>query len=155
TGDLAEGTKGEGHRPVAGRLLGEGKARRGAGLDGVGLLAAEQGGAVVLVALRVAAGEGKGERGRPGRAGGRRAQAVQEVKQVLRVLPGDVEADDEVHRPVPLDNTFEALPQEGITRGRLGEGEFVGGRLEVVAEEGSVVTVAGGVDADGKAAGRL
>ena len=44
-------------------LLGEGEAGGGAGLDGVGLLAAEEGGAVVFVALRIAAGEGEGEQG--------------------------------------------------------------------------------------------
>jgi hypothetical protein len=56
---------------------------------------------------------------------------------------------------VPLDDAFEPLPQEGIAGGRLGELEFVGGRLEIVLEEGGVVAVAGRVDADAAASGRL
>ena len=39
--------------------MADGEVSGGAGLDGVGLLAAEEGGTVVLVALRVAAGEGE------------------------------------------------------------------------------------------------
>ena len=45
-------------------LFAEGEACGGAGLDGIGLLAAEEGGAIVLVALRIAAGDGEGQRGR-------------------------------------------------------------------------------------------
>ena len=70
------------------------------------------------------------------------------MEQVVGVLSGGVEADDEVDGAVALGDAFEALAEEGIAGGRLGEGEFVGGGLEVVAEEGGVVAVAGGVDAD-------
>ena len=67
---------------------------------------------------------------------------MQEVDQVIGILPGSVEADDEVHVAVPLHDSFEALPQLGIAVGILGEGQLVGGRLEVVPEEGGVVPVA-------------
>ena len=83
------------------------------------------------------------------------AEVVQEVEQVVGVLAGGVEADDEGDGAVALGDAFEALAEEGVAGGGLGEGEFVGGGLEVVAEEGGVVAVAGGVDADAEAAGRL
>ena len=41
-----------------------------------------------------------------------------------------------------------------ISEGGLAEGEFVGGGLQVVGEEGGNVAVAGGVDADAAASGR-
>ena len=91
-------------------LFGEGEAGGGAGLDGVGLLAAEEGGAVVLVALRIAAGEGERERRR--RAWRRRRRpSVQEVEEVVGILAGGVEADDEVERAVALGDAFEALAE--------------------------------------------
>jgi hypothetical protein len=54
-----------------------------------------------------------------------------------------------------LADALEALAEAGIADGRLREWEFVGGGLEVVAEEGGVVAVARRVDADAKAAGQL
>jgi hypothetical protein len=50
---------------------------------------------------------------------------------------------------------LQSLVQEGIAGGGLGEGQFVGGRLEIVTEEGGVMAVAGGVDADADTSGRL
>ena len=46
----------------------------------------------------------------------------------------------------------EPLAELGVASGGLGEGQFGGGGLEVVAEEGGVVAVARGVDADADAA---
>ena len=59
SGDLAERAQlgrqvGRGCGPFA-----DGEACGGAGLDGIGLLAAEESGAIVLVALRIAAGDGE------------------------------------------------------------------------------------------------
>src|SRR5207253_3230171 len=68
---------------------------------------------------------------------------------------GGVETDDEVARAVALDDAFEALAEQGVAGGRFREGQLVGGGLEVVAQEGGVVAVAGGVDADATAARRL
>src|SRR5260370_401175 len=66
------------------RLGGSVRARRaGARLDGVGLLAAEEGGAVILVALGIAAGDGQ----RPRSALG---QVVEEGEQVVGVLAGGI-----------------------------------------------------------------
>jgi hypothetical protein len=42
----------------------------------------------------------------------------------------------------------------GVAGGRLGEGQLVGGGLLVVAQEGGVVAVARGVDADADADSR-
>ena len=73
---------------------------------------------------------------------------------MVGILPGSVETDEEVNEPVALDDAFEPLPEQGVASGGRGELQFVGGGLEVVAEEGGVVAVAGGVDADADAARR-
>ena len=80
---------------------------------------------------------------------------MQEVDQVIGILPGGVEADNKVNGSVSLDDPFEPLPQLGIAGGILGESKFVGGRLEIVPEEGGVVSIARGVDADAEASRRL
>src|SRR5262249_41659541 len=124
------------------------------GLDRVGLLMAEDGGPVVLVALRIAAGDANG----PRRAGGVRdggAPPVQEVEQVVSVRAGRIEAQDEQTPAAPRGDRFEALAELAIAAGRLREGQCVGGRLEVVAQEGGAVAVARGVDADAETARRL
>ena len=85
-------------------------------------MAAEEGGAVVLVALRIATGQTEGEGGR--RRGNRvagRSEAVQEMDQVLGVLAGSIEADEEVHGAALLGQVVEALSQEGVAGRRLGE----------------------------------
>jgi hypothetical protein len=56
---------------------------------------------------------------------------------------------------VALGQTVEGFPQLSVSGRRLGERQFGGGRLQVVAEEDSIVTVAAGVDADTEAARRL
>jgi hypothetical protein len=77
------------------------------------------------------------------------------VEQVLGLLPGDIEADDEVGGAVLLGDAFEPLPQGGLAGRRLGELQLGSGGLEAVVEKGGVVAVPGGVDADAKAARRL
>jgi hypothetical protein len=106
--DLAEAAQRHGQGPLGGRPLGQGEAGGGAGLDGVALLAAEDRGAVVLVALGIAAGDDQVEGGRLA-AGARGAEAVEEVQQVVGVLASDVEADDEARRAVALGELFQAL----------------------------------------------
>ena len=137
SGDLAERAQlwRQGRR-VRGSFA-DGKACAGAGLDGIGLLAAEESGTVVLVALRIATRDG--ERG----VGERRWRAccvsrwslesMQEVEEVVGVLPGGVEADDEVNGAVALGDAFEALAELGIAGGGLDEGQFVGRGLQVGA----------------------
>jgi hypothetical protein len=84
----------------------------GAGLDGVGLLATEEGGAIVLVRLRVATRDGEGSIGQrraSGVAGAPRARhGVQEVAQVVRVRAGDVETNVEVAGLEALGDAAEA-----------------------------------------------
>jgi hypothetical protein len=56
-GDQAERAQWKRHDLGQRRLLANGMAGGGASLVGIGLLAAEDGGAVVFVALRIAAGD--------------------------------------------------------------------------------------------------
>jgi hypothetical protein len=67
---------------------------------------------------------------------------VQEVQEVIGIRSGGIEADDEVHGSVALHDPFEALPELGIAVGVLGEGEFGGSGLQVVVEEGGIMTIA-------------
>ena len=150
-GDLAQDAECRRRGQVRGGPFGDGKAG-GAGLDGIGLVGSEKGGAVVFGALGIAAGDGEGE-GRDG-VGVGLAESVEEVEEVVGVLAGGVEADDEQHRSLPQGDAFQALAEAGVAGGRLGELQFVGGGLEVVLEEGDVVAVAGRVDSDAAASGR-
>ena len=79
---------------------------------------------------------------------------MQEVEQIVGILSGRIEADEEVDRAVLLSQLIEALAEEGIASGGLGELEFGGSGLKVVAEEDGLVAVAGGVDADAAASDR-
>jgi hypothetical protein len=125
--------------------------RAAPGLDGVGLLVAEESGAVVLVALRIAARDGEaGPTGKSGR------QAMEEVEQVVGILPGGVEADAEMGRPGRVaQDASETEPQLLITLGRLGERELRAGWLQIVAQQTGMMAVARRVDADAEAAHRL
>lgn len=150
-GDLAQGAKFGVHRRGGDGPFGEGEARGGAGFDGVGLLAAEEGGTIVFVALRIAAGDENGEGRRASGASRGSGEGVQEVQQVVGVLAGGIEADDEGDIGVTLGEALQALPQGGIADGGLGELQLGGGGLEIVAEEGGIMAVARGVDADADA----
>ena len=130
-------------------LFGEGEASGGAGLDGIGLLAAEESGAVVLVALRIAAGDGEGERRRRRRPRRRRAwpRRCRKWSRLSAYWPAASRRTTKWTGPMALGDAFEALAELGVAGGGLGELQFVGGGLEVVAQEGGVVAVARGVDA--------
>ena len=54
---------------------------------------------------------------------------MQEVQQVVGVLPGGVETDDEGDGVVALGELFEALAELGLAAGILGELQLGGGRL--------------------------
>jgi hypothetical protein len=157
SGDLAERAQRRRQGRSGRGSFADGEARGGAGLDGIGLLAAEEGGAIVLDALRIAAGDGEGSVGeRRWRASGvsrGSPQPLQEVEQVVGVLPRCIATDDEVNGAVALGDAFEALTELGVAGCGLDEGQFVGRRLQVVAQEGGVVAVARGVDADADARG--
>jgi hypothetical protein len=95
-GGVAQRAEGVGQGLGRGGPLGDGEAGGGAGLDGVGLLAAAEGGAVVLVALGVAARHGdRGVRDGTGVRVGLIGELVEEVEEVISVLAGGVEADGE------------------------------------------------------------
>jgi len=67
---------------------------------------------------------------------------MQEVQQVVGILPGGVEADDEVNRAMALGDLFEACAELGLASCGFDELEFAGSALEVRAQEGGVVPVA-------------
>jgi hypothetical protein len=70
------------------------------------------------------------------------------MQEMVGILPAGVEADNEVHVAVTRDDLLEALAQLRVTGSRLDERQFGGSGLKVVAQEGGVVPVARGVDAD-------
>jgi hypothetical protein len=80
---------------------------------------------------------------------------VQEVEQVVGIRSGHIKANSEGHGVVSPDDALESLVQQSVASGGLGESQFVGGGLKIVAEEDGVMAVAGGIDADTKASGRL
>jgi hypothetical protein len=54
---------------------------------------------------------------------------VQEVQQIVGILPGGIETNDEVNRAVVLDDMLQALSQLGVTTGRnLREKDIAPGR---------------------------
>ena len=55
------------------------------------------------------------------------------MQHIVGVLPGGIQADGEGNGTMPLYQDFEALPEQGVAGSRLGEGQLLGGRLEVVA----------------------
>jgi hypothetical protein len=138
-GDLAQDAQLRGVRRRGGGSFAEGVARGGACLDGIGLFAAEQRRAIVLVALRIAAGDRDGERRGVSPSC---PQAVQKVQQVVGVLSRRIEPDNKVNGVVPAADDFESLPELRVTVGRLGELQLGRGGLQVVAQEGGIVAVA-------------
>src|SRR5262249_26534693 len=111
---------------------------------------AEQGGAVVRVAARVATADGDGA---AAQGGGRRrggvGQAVQEVQEVVGVLAGDVEADGEGGVGVAAGQQLQALAQPGVAVGGLGEGQLGTGGVQGGGKEGGVGAGTEGGDAGG------
>lgn len=142
--DLPQITQGVRQRREGPRPLGEGVACGSAGLDRIGLLIAEDRGAVVLDALRIAAGDAQ-------RPTSRRGELAQEVHQVVGILPGHIEADVERTESVALGERLEPSAELGVAVSGLGEGEFVGSGLQILLEEGGIVAVARGIDADAEA----
>ena len=76
---------------------------------------------------------------------------VQEVQQVVGILPGDVETHQEVDTAKLADDLLETRAQLGITDGGFDELQLAGSLFQIVAQEGAVVAVARGVDADADA----
>jgi hypothetical protein len=70
------------------------------------------------------------------------AEVMKEMQEVVGVLPGGIQADDEGDGREAPGELFEALAELGVAVGGLGEGQLGGGGLEVLAQEGGVVAVA-------------
>src|SRR5262249_46511136 len=117
-------------------------------------LGAEQRGTVVLVALRITTGDGDIATGqRRSRRPRAVSELVEEVQQVVGVLAGDIKADDEGSVGVALRQQLQTLAELRVASGPFGEGQLGSGGLKVVAQEGGVVTITRGVDANADAAG--
>ena len=143
SGDLTQGPQLAGQRRCAGGSLADGEVGGGPCFDGIGLLAAEQSGAIVFVALGVAARDGELGVGQDsGLWRGLSGEVLEEVQEVVGVGPGGIEANDEGNGWVRPGQLFESAAELGVAGGGLGEGQFGGGGLLVVAEEGGVVAVA-------------
>ena len=134
------------------RSFADGKARGGLRLDGIGLFVAEERGPIVLVALRIAAGDTDGDVSEPARASAQGTESVQKVQQVVGILPRRIEPDDEVAGAVTLGNLRQRLAQAGVAPGRLCKLQLGRRRLQVVAQEGRTVPIARRVDADANTA---
>ena len=101
--------------------------------------------------MRIAAGNAQGEPGRLSARsdGARRAsEGMQEVQQIVAILPGSIKPDHELHRPMPLHDLLQPLAKLLITGRRLSERQLRPRRLQIVAEEASVMPIARRVDAD-------
>jgi hypothetical protein len=124
-------------------LLDEGEAGGTVAFNGIGLAFGEEGLALALVTGRLANGDGRGER-----------QSAQKGLQVGGVLASGIDADVEVYGANALLQTLELVQQLVITL--TGFGNFAGwtGGLEILAQEGNVMTIAGGVKADADGDGR-
>ena len=99
-------------------------------------LAAENGGSVVFITLRIAARNGDRQRF---------GEGLEEADQIVGVLSGDVDADEEARYAVTAvapDDEFESSTELFVAVGRFGEGEFVGGGLEIIAQKGGIMAVA-------------
>src|SRR5271166_5866827 len=124
---------------AGGGLFDEGEAGSTVAFDGIGLAFGKESFAIALVAGRLANGDGGGER-----------QAAQEGLQVGGVLAGGIDADVEVHGPSALLQDLELLQQLVVTLARLGNLAGRTGGLEILAQEGNVMTIARGVKTDAK-----
>ena len=139
-GDLAQQGHGSlglgrGGGPLDQREAGHGPALGvvGGALGGVRLV-------VVLVALGLADGEGHGP-----------VEVAEELLEVVGVLAGGVDTDMEVDQRMLSAQLLEAVAQGLVAGAVLGDGERLGGGLEIGPEERDAVAVSGGVDADADA----
>jgi hypothetical protein len=78
---------------------------------------------------------------------------MQEVQQMVGVLAGGVEANQEVDATVATHDLFEALAELIVAAARLGERQLACGGLEIGAQEGGVMAIARGVDPDANEGG--
>ena len=123
-GDVTEGAQLGGHDLDRRGPFAEGIASGSASLNRIGLLGAEERGAIVFVALRIAAGDEEGGVFERGRVSAPRAELMQEVQQVVGILSGSVESDDEVNAVELGGNLFETSAELTIADGGLDEREF-------------------------------
>ena len=75
-------------------------------------------------------------------------QRAEEPFEVGRVLTRGIDAHVEMDRSTFLLNLLECPAELGVPLGRLSEGERVGGRLQIRAQERDMVSVARRVETD-------
>lgn len=151
-GDLTQGPQSGRERNRGGWPFGQREASAGVRLDGVRLPGPEQSGAIVLVALRIAPGQGDASVGDgASRVAGGGIELRQEVQQVVGILASGIDANDEVNSGVSRGEGEQTLAERIVAGGGLGESQFGTGGLQVVAQEAGVVAVTRGVDTDAEA----
>jgi hypothetical protein len=125
------------------RSFANGEAGGCAGFAGVGLFTPIESDAVVFVALGISCGEGDvTKRDSKTLYLWAVSELLEEVQEVVGVLAGGIHADREGDVAVALGDLLESISELGVAGGGLREGEFGGGNLMVVVEEGGVVAVA-------------
>src|SRR4051794_2956017 len=80
-----------------------------------------------------------------------RGEAFEEAEQIVGILPSNVDADEEEARFVralAFGDGVQTIAKLPIAVAGFGEGEFVGGGLQIVAEKGGVMPIARSIDAD-------
>ncbi len=122
---------------VAAGQFDDGEARHSLAFRVVGGAFGEMGLLIILVPLRLADGQGHGQ-----------LKAAKEVFEIGGVLAGGVDANVEVRLRMLCVQLFEALLQRCIAGSAFKNGDGLGGRLAIGAQEGNTMAVAGGVDAD-------
>ena len=70
------------------------------------------------------------------------------MRQVVGILSGGVEANQEVHVVMPCGDVLEALAELSIAGGGLDELQLASGGIEIVAQKGGIMAIARRVDAD-------
>ncbi len=143
-GDLTQGLHGRRQFGSSRGMFVEREAGHGEAVNRIGLALGVDGLAVLAIAGRFADRDGRGIR-----------QPAQERFEVGGVLAGGVDADVEVGLGVPLGHLLKSLLQLLVALGGLGKIKGLAGRLQVGVQEGDVVGVACGVEADADAGAAL
>ena len=136
-GDLAEGDQFGRYLEGWFGVFPQGEAPSTVAFHGIGFALGEDGLAILLVTC-----------GLTDRNGFREGKLAEECFEVAGVLAGGIDADAEENVGNTLGELLELLLQELVAFTRFGEFAGRGGRLQIFAEEGDMMSIACGVKAD-------